>query len=77
MHDSIARNNNVYNTSTGITVSESPNNQIYNNTIEGATEEGILLFNPDIPDDGSTQGNLVYNNSILILMNGIRATRSS
>ena len=36
MHDSIVRNNNVYNTTSGITVSESPNNQIYNNTIEGA-----------------------------------------
>src|SRR5918996_2426103 len=43
MTDSIARNNHIYNSSTGITVSESPNNQIYNNTIEGATDEGILL----------------------------------
>src|SRR5215212_7286558 len=57
MHDSIARNNHVYNTTSGITVSESPNNQIYNNTIEAATSQGIRLFNPDIPDDGSTEGN--------------------
>src|SRR5919112_5205542 len=37
MHESIARNNHISNTPSGITVSESPNNQIYNNTIEGAT----------------------------------------
>ena len=62
---------------TGILLSESPNNQIYNNTIEGATEGGILLFNPDIPDDGSTTGNIVYNNVISNSENGIRATKSS
>jgi mannuronan 5-epimerase len=37
MHDSIARDNHVSNTTSGITVSESSNNQIYNNIIEGAT----------------------------------------
>jgi mannuronan 5-epimerase len=74
---SIARNNNVYNSSTGILVSESPNNQIYNNTIEGATEEGILLLDPEIPDEGAlTEGNVVYNNIISSSENGIRASRS-
>jgi poly(beta-D-mannuronate) C5 epimerase len=77
MTDSIARNNHIYNSSTGITVSESPNNQIYNNTIEGATDEGILLFTPDIPDDGAvTENNLVYNNTIINSENGIVATGS-
>jgi parallel beta-helix repeat protein len=76
MHDSIVRNNNVYNTTSGITVSESPNNQIYNNTIEGAISQGIRLFNPDIPDDGLTEDNFVYNNSIIDSENGISATRS-
>jgi mannuronan 5-epimerase len=79
MTNSIARNNNVYNSSTGILVSESPNNQIYNNTIEGATEEGILLFDPEIPDEGEgalTEGNVVYDNSISSSENGIRASRS-
>jgi poly(beta-D-mannuronate) C5 epimerase len=76
MTDSIARNNDVYNSSTGILVSESSNNQIYNNTIEGATEEGILLFTPDIPDDGVTEGNLLYDNSISDSESGIRLTRS-
>jgi mannuronan 5-epimerase len=76
MTNSIARNNHVYNTNTGILVSESPNNQIYDNTIEGAMEEGILLFNPDIPDDGLAEDNHVYNNTISDSENGIRLTRS-
>ena len=76
MHDSIARNNHVYNSTTGIMVSESSNNQIYNNTIEGVTSHGIHLFNPALPDDGLTENNLVYNNSIINAKNGIVATRS-
>jgi mannuronan 5-epimerase len=76
MTDSIARNNHIINARTGILLSESPNNQVYNNTIEGATEGGILLFNPDIPDDGSTTGNIVYNNTISSSENGIRATKT-
>src|SRR5215217_641915 len=76
MTDSIARNNHVINARAGILVSESPNNQIYNNIVEGATEQGILLFNPDRPDDGSTEGNTVYNNVISSSENGIRSTRS-
>ncbi len=77
MHDSIARNNHVYNSSTGIMISESPNNEIHNNTIERATSHGIRLFNPILlPDDGLTEGNLVYNNTIISSQNGIVATRS-
>src|SRR5215204_7158873 len=76
MTDSIARNNHVINARTGAQVSESPNNQIYNNTIEGATREGIGLFNPELPDDGLTEGNLVYDNAISGSDIGIRATRS-
>jgi mannuronan 5-epimerase len=76
VHDSIARNNHVYNSSTGLMVSESPNNEIYNNTIEGGTSQGIYLFNPVQPDDGVTQGNLVYNNTIINSENGVVATRS-
>ena len=76
MSDSIARNNHVYNETIGITVSESPNNQIYNNTIEATTSLGIRLINPEVPDDGFTEGNIVYNNNISNSENGIRATRS-
>src|ERR687893_2329322 len=52
MHDSIARNNHVYNSSIGIVVTESPNNQIYNNIIEGITSQAVRLLNPELPDDG-------------------------
>jgi mannuronan 5-epimerase len=76
MTDSIARDNHVINARNGILVSESPNNQIYNNTIEGATSNGIRFFNPDIPDDGVTEGNIAYNNVISNSENGITAARS-
>jgi mannuronan 5-epimerase len=76
MHDSIARNNHVYNSTTGIVITESPNNQIYNNRIEGATTRGIRLLNPMLADDGFTEGNLVYNNTIINSERGIEATRS-
>jgi mannuronan 5-epimerase len=76
MTDSIARDNRIKNATSGIIISESPNNQIYNNTIEGASSEGILLFNPAEPDDGLTVNNLVYNNTISSSATGINATRS-
>src|SRR5215203_5157355 len=76
MHDSIARNNYIYNTTTGIIVSESPNNEIYSNTIEEATSAGIRLSNPPNPDDGYTEGNHVYNNTISNSEDGIREIRS-
>jgi parallel beta-helix repeat protein len=76
VQDSIARNNHIYNSSTGILVSESPNNQIYNNIIGAASSEAVLLFNPEVPDDGLTEDNLVYNNVISNSDDGIRATRS-
>jgi mannuronan 5-epimerase len=76
MYDSIARNNHIYNSSTGIIVSESPDNQIYDNIIGAASSEGVLLFNPEMPDDGVTANNRVYNNTISNSDDGIRATRS-
>jgi mannuronan 5-epimerase len=76
IYDSIARDNHVINADTGILLSESPNNQVYNNTIEGATGEGIRLLNPELPDDGVTEGNLVYDNVISDSEIGVRATRS-
>jgi poly(beta-D-mannuronate) C5 epimerase len=75
MTDSIARNNQIINARIGISVTESPNNQIYNNRIEGATS-GIRFYNPDVPDDGVTEGNIAYNNVISSSENGIRAIRS-
>ena len=77
MSDSIARNNQIYNATSGIIVSESPNNQIYDNTIEAVTSEGILLFNPSEPPyDGLAEDNLVYNNIISSSDDGISAARS-
>src|SRR5262249_35001862 len=76
MTDSIARNNHVINARTGVIVSESPNNQIYNNIIEGATREGIGLINPELTDDGVTEGNMVFGNVISNSETGIRAVRS-
>ena len=76
MHDSIARNNHVYNSSIGIVVTESPNNQIYNNIIEGITSQAVRLLNPELPDDGLTEGNLVFNNTIINSENGIGAART-
>src|ERR671914_2543799 len=76
MTDSIARNNQVINARVGILVSESPNNQIYDNTIEGATSQGIRFFNPEVPDDGVTEGNIVYNNVISNSEDGVAAARS-
>src|ERR671911_1354836 len=76
MTDSIARNNHVINARVGILVSESPNNQIYDNTIEEATAQGIRLLTPQLADDGVTVGNVIYDNVISDSENGIRATRS-
>jgi parallel beta-helix repeat protein len=76
MTNSIARDNHVINAQTGILLSESPNNQVYNNTVEGATGEGIRLLTPQLADDGVTVGNVIYDNVISDSENGIRATRS-
>jgi parallel beta-helix repeat protein len=76
MHDSIARNNHVYNSSIGIAVAESPNNRIYNNTIEGTASHAIRLINPELADDGFTENNLVYNNTIINSENGIGVVRN-
>jgi hypothetical protein len=76
MTDSIARNNHVINARVGIVVSESPNNQIYNNRIEGATSQGIRFLNPEVPDDGMTEGNIAYNNVISDSQDGVAAART-
>jgi hypothetical protein len=76
MQHSTARSNYVYNTSSGIILSESPNNLVYNNTIEAAKSEGVLLYNPAVPDEGLTQNNQISNNTISISNNGINSSRS-
>src|ERR687891_399595 len=76
MTDSIARNNHIINARTGILLSESPNNLIYNNTIEGATSNGIRFLNPELPDDGVTADNIAYDNVISDSQDGVSASRS-
>ena len=76
MTDSIARNNHVINARVGILVSESPNNQIYNNRIEEATGQGIRFLNPEVSDDGVTEGNIAYDNAISDSQDGVAAARS-
>ena len=43
MYNSVARNNIVYNEAQGIFVSQSHNNQIYNNTISNSKNNAILI----------------------------------
>lgn len=76
MQDSIARNNHINNSTSGIILAESANNQIYDNTIEASPSEGVLMFNPAEPDEGLTENNLVYNNTISDSPVGINATSS-
>ena len=54
MYNSIAKNNIVYNEAQGIFVSQSHNNQIFNNTISDSTE-GIYV------NSGSTNNKMYYN----------------
>jgi parallel beta-helix repeat protein len=57
MHDSIARNNIVSNAEKCISVSESHNNKIYNNSVS-ACDIGITLTGK------SSKNNMIYNNTI-------------
>ena len=57
MFDSIVRNNIISNEDNGIVISESHNNEVYNNVISDSSS-GI-----DIDED--SYENLVYNNTIL------------
>lgn len=75
MFDSLVRNNTVYNEVIGIVVSESPDNEITGNKIH-ASERGISLFNPDNPDDGETEDNIIHHNLISGAEQGIAAIRS-
>jgi parallel beta-helix repeat protein len=63
MHDSIVRNNTIYNTDKGISITESPDNDVYDNIIFNVSI-GFYFTNPRMPDDGFTTENRVYNNTI-------------
>ena len=67
MTDSIARNNNVSNEDRGIVISESRNNEIYNNTVSDSGS-GIDL-------DEDSFDNTIHDNTILGISDPGRCTR--
>jgi parallel beta-helix repeat protein len=75
MHDSIVRNNQLFNVRTGISVTESSNNEIHDNTIHDVSR-GIYFVNPSAPDDGVTQNNNAHDNHISKTTYGIIASRA-
>ena len=75
MHDSIVRNNTIYNSDKGIRITESPNNEVYDNIIFDVSD-GFYLTNPSTPDDGHTTGNRIYNNTVINADNGIKVGNS-
>jgi len=58
MHDSIARDNIVNNETQCIFLSQSTNNEIYNNIVSGCSEYGIHIFH-------NSANNAVHNNTII------------
>ena len=57
MHDSIVRNNTIYNSPREISISDSPNNEIYDNTIYDVAEGFHYV-------DGHTPKNKIHDNTI-------------
>ncbi len=76
MHDSIVRNNTIYNSDKGIRITESPNNKVYDNIIFDVSD-GFYLTNPSSGVDGHTTGNRVYNNTVRNAENGIKVGNSA
>jgi parallel beta-helix repeat protein len=75
-HDSIARNNSIYDQQIGIAFSESADNRVYNNKI-WSVGRAIFLNNPEVRDDGTTMNNRIYNNTISDSAVGIASLRST
>jgi len=61
MHDSVVRNNIIFNTPTAISVGNSPNNEIYGNTIHDVSR-GIYFSTSST--EGIAQNNLAHDNTI-------------
>jgi parallel beta-helix repeat protein len=76
MHDSVARNNEIWNVPTGISFSESPNNEVYGNNIHDVTR-GIYFVNASTMDDGVTRNNNAHDNTINNANYAIQSSRSS
>ena len=70
MSDSIARNNDVHDEEKCIFLSQSPNNEVYNNDISNCESQGIYIYHNSIE-------NKVYNNTLTNATEGIEYTDDS
>jgi len=70
MSDSIARNNDVHDEEKCIFLSQSPNNEVYDNDISNCESQGIYLYHNSI-------GNKVYNNTLTNATEGIEESDDS
>ena len=70
MYDSVARNNDVHDEVKCIFLSQSHNNEVYNNTIRNCESQGIYLYHNSIE-------NKVYNNTLINASEGIEESDDS
>ena len=70
MSDSVARNNDVHDEEKCIFLSQSPNNEVYDNDISNCESQGIYLYHNSI-------GNKVYNNTLTNATEGIEESDDS
>jgi len=75
MHNSIVRNNVIFNTPSALYVGQSPDNEIYGNTIHDVGR-GIYFVNPTTTTDGVTQNNFAHDNTISKATYGIISNNS-
>ncbi len=70
MYDSVARNNDVHDEVKCIFLSQSHNNEVYDNTVRNCESQGIYLFHNSIE-------NKVYNNTLTNTTKGIEESEDS
>jgi mannuronan 5-epimerase len=70
MYDSVARNNNVHDEVKCIFLSQSHNNEVYNNTVSNCESQGIYLYHNSVE-------NKVYNNTLINATKGIEFSDDS
>jgi parallel beta-helix repeat protein len=70
MSDSVARNNDVHDEEKCIFLSQSSNNEVYDNDISNCESQGIYLYH-------NSNGNKVYNNTLINATEGIEYTDDS
>ncbi|MDF0680251.1 MAG: right-handed parallel beta-helix repeat-containing protein [Candidatus Nitrosocosmicus sp.] len=70
MSDSVARNNDVHDEDKCIFLSQSSNNEVYNNTVSNCESQGIYIYH-------NSNENKVYNNTLINATEGIEYTDDS